>query len=397
MWYLRLLLYHTAASSFDALRGGYSSFQEAAKAAGHLPESQEAVLVLTDAMHFEDAPKRRSLFVQLTLESFPTLHIFNGHPVLKRSLMEDYLIELRHGSLVDNEAVLKLAEKKLVKCVATMLQYFGRTPEQYGFPVPDEALETELEAHKRQQNCERERLKLLSLHAAAPNNARQGELYRMLTNCIDEGTTKLVFLQGQGGSGKTTFAKKISAYAKSKGHVVLGCASTGLACQVYDEGQFVTAHSLFGIPVFESVDDYDDEESAFTSKLMLQPTKLELLHSARVIIWDEILSNDKHCFESAFRVCNEFQGKLLLAMGDCRQIGPVVKYGGMLETIGASLINSLHWPKFTVFELVENMRLTALRSSTVAAAVYNRESAFAANLLIIGNGEHDVVHAQLVS
>ena len=43
------------------------------------------------------------------------------------------------------------------------------------------------------------------------------------------------------------------------------------------------------------------------------------------------------------------------------------------------------------------MRLTALRSNTVAVDVYDRESAFAANLLTIGNGEHNEVHAQLVS
>ena len=107
--------------------------------------------------------------------------------------------------------------------------------------------------------------------------------------CIDQGETKLIFLQGQGGSGKTTFAKKLSAYAKSIGHIVLGCASTGLACQVYDEGEFVTAHSLFAIPVFDSVDEYDDETDAFRSQLEQQPNKLELILSARVIIWDEIL------------------------------------------------------------------------------------------------------------
>ena len=151
-------------------------------------------------------PKRRSLFVQLTLESFPTLFIFNHDPVLKRSLMEDFIHELG-GYISEDEAVLKLAEKKLIKSLATMFQFFNKTNEFFGFPAPDEALETELEAHRRTQNCDRERQKLMALHAASPNNPRQAELYEILTNCIDEGATKLVFLQGQGGSGKTTFAK----------------------------------------------------------------------------------------------------------------------------------------------------------------------------------------------
>jgi hypothetical protein len=287
-WYLRMMLYNKAATSFANLRGNYSTFQEAAKAAGYLSESKEAECAMQDAMLFEPPPKRRSLFVQLTLESFPTLFIFNHDPVLKRSLMEDFIHELG-GYISEDEAVLKLAEKKLIKSLATMFQFFNKTNEFFGFPAPDEALETELEAHRRTQNCDRERQKLMALHAASPNNPRQAELYEILTNCIDEGATKLVFLQGQGGSGKTTFAKKIIAYAKSKGHVVLGCASTGLACQVYEQGEFTTAHSLFAIPVFESVDDYDDEAEAYTSQLETQPNKLELVLAARVIIWDEIL------------------------------------------------------------------------------------------------------------
>ena len=75
----------------------------------------------------------------------------------------------------------------------------------------------------------------------------------------------------------------------TKGHIVLGCASTGLACQVYDEGEFVTAHSMLAIPVFDDIDQYDDDATAFSSNLIKHPHKLELIQSARVIIWDEFL------------------------------------------------------------------------------------------------------------
>ena len=68
----------------------------------------------------------------------------------------------------------------------------------------------------------------------------------------------------------------------------------------------------------------------------------------------------------------------------------------MSETISASLIHSPYWNKFLVFEFSENMRLTALRSTTVSRGVFEREFAFAANLLTIGNGEHNDEHARLV-
>ena len=101
----------------------------------------------------------------------------------------------------------------------------------------------------------------------------------------------LVFLQGQGGSGKSSVAKKIIQFTRSIGLIALGCASTGLACQVYPNGEFVTAHSLFGIPVFESDNDFDDIGEAYQSNLSLKKNegKLELLMAASVIIWDEFL------------------------------------------------------------------------------------------------------------
>lgn len=108
-------------------------------------------------------------------------------------------------------------------------------------------------------------------------------------------------------------------------------------------------------------------------------------------------SNHKHCFHSAYKVCNQFQGKVVLAMGDCRQIGPVVKYGAMAETINASIRQSYLWSQFQVFEFTENMRLTSLREQANASVQeIETEAKFAQNLLMVGDGEHDGVDAVLL-
>lgn len=79
------------------------------------------------------------------------------------------------------------------------------------------------------------------------------------------------------------------------------------------------------------------------------------------IIWYILFrSNNRHCLQSAFDITNGFEKKVLICMGDFNQMGPVVRFGGMQETIAASMISSTIWPLFQVFEFSENMRLTGL-------------------------------------
>jgi len=57
----------------------------------------------------------------------------------------------------------------------------------------------------------------------------------------------MYFIQGMGGSGKTTLAKEILAASRSMKYLCVGCARTGLAATNYDN--FDTAHGLFKFPV----------------------------------------------------------------------------------------------------------------------------------------------------
>ena len=59
---------------------------------------------------------------------------------------------------------------------------------------------------------------------------------------------KIILLQGGGGTGKTTTMLKIMAYTRSKGKIVMGCASTSIAAAQYGrEHRFNTAHGAFKI------------------------------------------------------------------------------------------------------------------------------------------------------
>ena len=172
----------------------------------------------------------------------------------------------------------------------------------------------------------------------------------------------LIFIQGSAGTGKTTFAKKVAAYVRSLGKICLGCAATGLAAQVYGEDEeYTTAHDLFGIPVVEDNEDLD-HDADIASHYLNNPEKLAILVAACVLIWDEALSNHKHCLATAFSLMNNFQGQILILMGDWRQCPPVVPNGDMYEIVNASMINSQFWKLFSIIKFTTNLRLLASAS-----------------------------------
>ena len=182
----------------------------------------------------------------------------------------------------------ELAEKLLLKDLKANFVHSGKEMQDYGLPDVEVDLESEIDLHRQkvtatytyiyyfflltdlfglQYKADAELEKLRQLHATCPNNRDQDYLYHRLTRALDDDYTQIIFLQGQGGSGKSTFAKKMMAYARSKGKIALGCASTGLAAQVYGPGEFSTAHSLFGIPVLEDADEDENQTAFLTSSI----------------------------------------------------------------------------------------------------------------------------------
>jgi hypothetical protein len=188
-----------------------------------------------------------------------------------------------------------------------------------------------------------------------------------------------------GGSGKSTLCKKIQAYVRSQGHIVLGCAATALAATVYDD--FYTAHALFKFPV---EDDTDDPNPNVECKLIAFPERLELLQSALVIIWDEWCSNHKNIFEAAYRALDGFKGKILICSSDLRQIGPVIQHGEKHDIIQASMLSSPLWQEFIKFRLTVNLRL---RSKNQTASSIQRQRHYNDLILAIGEGKTDCPQA----
>jgi hypothetical protein len=357
VWYLRQLLLHKSFTSYrDAkiFQGeAFRSFQQSALAHGIVTEEKEALLCFRESMLTSTPSELRFLFAILTIEGFPTHPIFYDE-VCFDAMTDDY----KHDATViqTSEGVFNTLLKDLVYMFAER----GANLTDYAFPEPLE-YNTELERETLKFPCEEQAAVLQQLMADCPNNEEQEELYQTIIDAIDNLAycfSPKFFIQGQGGCGKTTLARKIMAYARSKGNVALGCASTALAATNYDD--FSTAHSLFCFPVFEEdeIDPSEPPQCNFHSN----PERLELLCAAKVIIWDEMLCNHKQLYEAAYRETDCFKGKVLICMGDWRQIMPIVKHGVRQEVVQACIKSSYLWGEFTVLKLTINMRLRGLHA-----------------------------------
>ena len=94
-----------------------------------------------------------------------------------------------------------------------------------------------------------------------------------------------------------------------------------------------------------------------------KPERAELLRSASLIVWDEFFSNHKEIFESAYLTLNGFNGKIVICLGDIRQILPVVKHATVSEQLNACITSSALWSNFTIMTLSTNMRLQNMIST----------------------------------
>jgi hypothetical protein len=113
-----------------------------------------------------------------------------------------------------------------------------------------------------------------------------------------------------------------------------------------------------------------------------------------LILWDEFPSCDREVFEAAYRALNSFEGKVIVTMGDLRQIAPVVLRGGKEDVINHSIPSSPLWADFEKYILSRNMRLLNMQSllanqtSTEEILAIQQQREFGAMLLAIGNGTH---------
>lgn len=166
--------------------------------------------------------------------------------------------------------------------------------------------------------------------------------------------SRCMFLHSVGGCGKTWLLNLVLKKVRSRGHVALATASTGVAALLLQGG--TTAH--FTLRLALKPDPH--LQSCFSKNSDI--ARLIQQH-CRLIVIDEATGLNRRLIEQLDRTLRDvmdidaaFGGVPLLLSGDFGQTLPVVRRGGPAEQKDATLPASDLWQAFQHLQLTENQR-----------------------------------------
>lgn len=356
VFYIRLLLLHHAARSFDKLRtiGGvlFETFQRAAQAAGLLEEEDEARLAMEDAIaEYKSPAQLRFLFTLLIVEGAPAVDLWDR---FADSLALDYA-----GNTFQElpDRLLTNARKHALEDIENLLGEHGKTTTNFGLPAVKShsaEIHADLE-YFRPQSAE---LRHFTQSTISLMTTDQHSIYSILHTDIygdpSPSSSHLHFLTGKAGRGKSFIIKALVAEARSMGEVVVVAGTTALSTSDIDGGR--TAHSTFKLPV-------TDDNIGVTSSIESHSARADFLRHATFIVWDELPMANVAAFEAVDVLLRHvmdndtpFGGKVVIGVGDFRQVAPVVKGGGPTACYLASILSSPHWQHFQLHQLTAPIR-----------------------------------------
>ncbi|KAH7482044.1 ATP-dependent DNA helicase PIF1 [Phytophthora ramorum] len=392
-FYLRLLLCHRRGPrSFEDLRTVDGvlcpTYRDAAEHAGYLENDSEWVLCLSEAAEFQMPYQLRQLFATILVYSAPTDAQGLWDQFFK-DLSLDY--DYRNREMLDPFKTSVVTFDTL-KSIQDLLSVSGYSVQDFDLPrlseFPRLVLESVLQNNLIRRELTGYDASVLEQIVSEEDhlNEEQRLTYDQITQAVEDPQEgrKLFFVDGPGGTGKSTLLRNILAKVRLSGKIAIAVASSGIASLLLMGGR--TAHSTFKISL------KIDGESTCNINKRSQVT--ELMRKASLIVWDEAPMAHRHAFEAVDRTLRDvldneaepFGGKVVVLSGDFRQILPVVKGGSATETTYACLKPSELWPLFHTVRLTENMRVRTAATSDSAAEM----AAFSEYLLKVGEGRHEV-------
>ncbi|CAI9266057.1 unnamed protein product [Lactuca saligna] len=306
-YYLRILLSKIRCpKSYDSLKIckgiKVATFQESALLHGYLIDDNSQKLCLQEASVYHMPYELRRLFASLLVYTIPS----NPRELwlsFESAMLEDFL----HC----NNYSKKEAKRNAFKQINTYLQSTGRQIHEFDI-LPDDLSYTDL----------------------------------------DDQTEEIIAQQS--GIGKTFLYRALLAKIRSKGHIALATATSGIAASLLPGGR--TAHSRYKIPL-----DLIDRSICRISK---ECSLGILIKTCQLIIWDEATMAKRSALEALDDLLQDlmdsteiFGGKVVVLGGDFRQTLSVVRNGNKSNTIAVCLTNSHLWQSLSLLQLDEKMRL----------------------------------------
>lgn len=342
-FYLRLLLLHVVgATSFESLRtvDGVvcETFKAAAMVRGLLESDEEWDRCMTDAGIYLMPKQLRELFAYIIVFCHPSqpLKLWQDH-------LQNLILDHIRGHTEEVASNLSLHEINFI------LMQHGMSCGSVGLPKPTGEASGNETVYDQEEEARQATMQFETLNPAQMN----AFTHIMLAVENTEEVSKLFYLDGPGGSGKTYLYTTLMAYFRGRGMIVLPFATTGIAATLLKGGR--TVHSGFKLPV--------PLLDTSVSSMRLNSPEAKILHDAALIVIDEITmlsKNGLRCIDKLLRdimSCDtSFGGKVLVLGGDFRQTLPVVPRGSRTEIIETCIKSSRLWNQFQQFSLSTNMR-----------------------------------------
>jgi len=368
-YFVRLLLLHRKnIASFVELRtvNGviFESPEKACEALGLLANDNEIHFYFDELKQFQTAKQLRQSFYRILLNNPPVdpLSLWNKY---KNEFSDDYRYRRQHNgefSEVDYMDALTDINKDLLYA-----SIGSKDNSSFGLPLPAKSV-TDLDLYSDVDSVSFDELDAIT----QTMNAHQRAFYDAVCEALHNNEQKLLFLDGPGGTGKSTVFKLILKKLKFLSIPYLSVATSGIAATVING---FTAHSVFGIPL------HCIEKTV--SNVKVGTMKARMIQAAQVIMWDEVTMANKDQIDCVDRLCRDimkdnrpFGGKVLILGGDWRQTLPVKQWGNRATVVDSLLSRCQLWKDVQKYRLVINERIRR----------NGNDKEFEDLLLSIGNG-----------
>lgn len=408
-YYLSMLLRHEkcAAGWNDLLQftdengelHKFTSYKESCLARNLISDEKECLHIMTEAVKWEvSAQKVRELFATLLIWAEPP----NAEQLLNRfknelsyDFYQDYKARpenykekpMREWALdqakYEIEELLRQKKKSLVHFGMKTSSFRPRISKAERMELNYDPVKSRQVALERESKFSREQKIIYQTIIAKIYPQQINKLPYSLKNIHK----KVFFIDALGGAGKTYLANAIINKIHGQNDIVLAMAYSGIAALLLKNGQ--TMHSKIKVPF--NIDHMK------TLNVKKNEALAHLLRKAKLLIIDECPMARKEHIEAIDRglkdICNSpdeaFGGKVVLLMGDFRQILSVIPRANHRQIINAVLHKSYLWQYIHVFCLEENQRVKQLlngeHSSTLEAIKLQN---FAKTLKSLGDGTY---------
>jgi hypothetical protein len=283
---------------FQAHYKSYPTFQATCAAIGLLEGDNEWDQCLEEAALMQTGHQLRQLFTSILLHNYPlnprllyTRHLPHLSDDCRHKLQRQFHITDPNYHQIESLALYE---------IDIILRRSAKSLADYDLPIPTVDFSNlsgipRIIAEERNHNVH----ELMNVWAQGYQSAtsEQRKILDTITAAVISGHGGLFFIDGPGGTGKTFVENLLLNWVRGNSQIALAVASSGIAANLLHHGR--TSHSRFHIPL--------DIQPESLCTISAQSELAELLRSTSLIIWDEVSSQNRYCFEAVDRTLQDIR------------------------------------------------------------------------------------------